>query len=44
MKYAISLDRPKAFWDECHRPQNFLTFTNVDDGDGEGADWQDAFA
>ncbi|EPQ26542.1 uncharacterized protein PFL1_05864 [Pseudozyma flocculosa PF-1] len=44
IKYSVVLDRPKAFWDEAHRPQNFLSFTTADEGEGEGADWQDAFA
>lgn len=48
MKYDVVLDRPASFWDEVHRPQNFLTFTNADDttgaGTGDVADWQDAFA
>ncbi|PWN47328.1 PRP8 pre-mRNA processing factor 8-like protein [Violaceomyces palustris] len=44
MKYSVVLDRPRSFWDEIHRPQNFLSFTNAGDEDGEGADWQDAFA
>ncbi|KAK0546006.1 pre-mRNA-splicing factor 8 [Tilletia horrida] len=44
LRYSVTLDRPKSFWDEVHRPQNFLTFAQADDGDGEGADWQDNFA
>ena len=47
MKYTVVLDRPAAFWDEVHRPQNFLTFTNAADDVAEAAavaDIQDAFA
>ncbi|KAK0526747.1 pre-mRNA-splicing factor 8 [Tilletia horrida] len=44
IRYSVVLDRPRSFWDEIHRPQNFLTFAQADDGDGEGADWQDNFA
>ncbi|PWZ00736.1 PROCN-domain-containing protein [Testicularia cyperi] len=47
IKYTVTLDRPRPFWDEIHRPQNFLTFTSGPDQhttDADGADWQDAFA
>ncbi|KAL9939737.1 hypothetical protein V8E36_001554 [Tilletia maclaganii] len=44
IRYSVVLDRPRSFWDEIHRPQNFLTFAQADEGDGEGADWQDNFA
>ncbi|KAE8214190.1 hypothetical protein CF327_g2385 [Tilletia walkeri] len=44
MRYSVVLDRPRSFWDEVHRPQNFLTFAQADEGDAEGADWQDNFA
>ncbi|KAJ1028734.1 hypothetical protein NDA16_001899 [Ustilago loliicola] len=47
IKYRVVLDRPAGFWDEIHRPQNFLTFTNAAEETadaGDVADIQDAFA
>lgn len=43
LKYALTLDRPAAFWDEVHRPQNFLSFA-VNEGEGDMADIEDEFA
>ena len=44
IKYNVQLSPPAAFWDEVHRPQNFLTFAGALPEDEEGADWQDALA
>ena len=44
IKYSLTLDRPAAFWDEIHRPQNFLSFTAADVDGGEGADVENSFA
>lgn len=43
LKYSLTLDRPAAFWDEIHRPQNFLSFA-VNEGEGDMADIEDEFA
>ena len=43
MQYSVQLAPPAAFWDEMHRPQNFLSFAGAIPDD-QGADWQDALA
>ncbi|KAI3617313.1 hypothetical protein CBS9595_003222 [Malassezia furfur] len=43
MQYGVQLAPPAAFWDEIHRPQNFLSFAGALPED-QGADWQDALA
>jgi len=45
MDYALKMDTPEAFYAECHRPQHFLSFVQMEDGDAnEGADIEDALA
>ncbi|WFD31583.1 Pre-mRNA-processing-splicing factor 8 [Malassezia sp. CBS 17886] len=44
MKYNVHLAPPAPFWDEIHRPQNFLTFAGNTADEEDGADWQDALA
>jgi pre-mRNA-processing factor 8 len=36
------MDIPQPFYAECHRPQHFLTFVQMEEGDlDEGADVDD---
>jgi len=35
MDYALKLDTPKKFYDECHRPQHFLSFVGMEAGGEE---------
>jgi pre-mRNA-processing factor 8 len=44
MKYELQLANPKEFYHEIHRPAHFLNFSSLEDGDGAGADRDDAFA
>eukprot|EP00536_Pseudo-nitzschia_multiseries_P007696 jgi/Psemu1/319191/estExt_fgenesh1_pm.C_1830010 len=45
MDYSLKMDTPEAFYAECHRPQHFLSFVQMEDGDAdEGADIEDALA
>lgn len=44
MKYELQLANPKEFYHEVHRPAHFLNFSSLEDGDGTGADREDAFA
>jgi pre-mRNA-processing factor 8 len=39
MEYTLRLDTPERFYAECHRPQHFLSFVQMEDGDdGDDAD------
>jgi len=39
MDYSLKVDVPENFYAECHRPQHFLTFAQMEEGDDEeGAD------
>jgi pre-mRNA-processing factor 8 len=40
MDYSLRMDAPEPFYAECHRPQHFLTFANMEEG-GEDADLED---
>ena len=31
MDYALKLDTPDRFYAECHRPQHFLSFVQMED-------------
>ncbi|PWN42662.1 putative PRP8-U5 snRNP protein, pre-mRNA splicing factor [Ceraceosorus guamensis] len=46
MKTTYELNTIPSFWDERHRPQNFLNFTDaaMEVGDEEGVDAENAFA
>ncbi|XP_026684160.1 pre-mRNA-processing-splicing factor 8, partial [Diaphorina citri] len=44
MKYDLQLANPKEFYHEIHRPAHFLNFSSLEDGDGVGADREDAYA
>lgn len=35
MEYTLRLDTPERFYAECHRPQHFLSFVQMEDGDDE---------
>ena len=42
MEYSLMMDVPQPFYAECHRPQHFLTFVQMEEGDvDEGADVDD---
>jgi pre-mRNA-processing factor 8 len=42
MDYNLMMDVPQPFYAECHRPQHFLTFVQMEEGDvDEGADLDD---
>jgi len=44
MKYNLTLDHPKEFYDEAHRPSHFLQFAQIDSStENEGGDREDAF-
>jgi U5 snRNP spliceosome subunit len=39
MEYGLKVDTPESFYAECHRPQHFLSFVQLEDGeDAEDAD------
>jgi pre-mRNA-processing factor 8 len=39
MDFNLRMDNPQPFYAECHRPQHFLTFVQMEEGDeNEGAD------
>jgi pre-mRNA-processing factor 8 len=40
MDYSLKMDVPEPFYAECHRPQHFLTFANMEEG-SEEADLED---
>lgn len=42
MKYELQLANPKEFYHEIHRPAHFLNFSSLEDGEGVGADREDA--
>jgi hypothetical protein len=44
MKYELQLWSPEEFYPEVHRPAHFLNFSSLENGDGEGADWEDLVA
>jgi len=45
MNYSLKMDSPEVFYAECHRPQHFLSFVQMEDGDSnEGADFENALA
>jgi pre-mRNA-processing factor 8 len=45
MDYSLKMDSPQPFYAECHRPQHFLSFVQMEEGDvDEGADFEDALA
>ena len=33
MEYSLKLDAPQHFYAECHRPQHFLTFAQMEEGE-----------
>jgi len=42
MEYALKVDSPERFYAECHRPQHFLSFVQMEEGeDAEDADLED---
>ena len=42
MDYQLKMDVPQPFYAECHRPQHFLSFVQMEEGaDDEGADLED---
>ena len=42
MEYSLKLDAPQHFYAECHRPQHFLTFAQMEEGeDADDADLED---
>lgn len=42
MDYTLKMDVPQPFYAECHRPQHFLTFVQMEEGeDDEGVDMED---
>ncbi len=41
MEYTLRLDTPERFYAECHRPQHFLSFAQMEEGDEEDADLED---
>mmetsp|Transcript_21354 Transcript_21354/g.20514 ORF Transcript_21354/g.20514 Transcript_21354/m.20514 type:complete len:176 (-) Transcript_21354:142-669(-) len=42
MDYALRLDTPERFYAECHRPQHFLSFVQMEEGEEtEDADIED---
>jgi pre-mRNA-processing factor 8 len=41
MDFDLKMDVPQPFYAECHRPQHFLTFVQMEEGDDEGADLDD---
>jgi pre-mRNA-processing factor 8 len=44
MSYSLRMDVPERFYAECHRPQHFLTFAQMEEGEDEdGADYEDFY-
>ena len=44
MDYSLRMDTPQKFYAESHRPQHFLTFVQMEEGEEEdGADLEDFF-
>lgn len=42
MEYSLKMDIPQPFYAECHRPQHFLSFVQMEEeADDEGADVED---
>ena len=42
MDYSLHMDIPQPFYAECHRPQHFLSFVQMEEGEDEyGADLDD---
>ena len=42
MDYSLKMDAPNGFYAECHRPQHFLSFVQMEEGDAnDGADCED---
>jgi len=42
MEYTLKVDAPERFYAECHRPQHFLSFVQMEEGeDAEDADLED---
>jgi pre-mRNA-processing factor 8 len=42
MEYTVRLDTPERFYAECHRPQHFLSFVQMEEGEeAEDADLED---
>jgi pre-mRNA-processing factor 8 len=41
MDYQLRMDVPEPFYAECHRPQHFLTFAQIEEAGDEGADLDD---
>lgn len=41
MDYSLKMDVPQPFYAECHRPQHFLTFLQMEGESDEGADLED---
>jgi len=42
MEYSLRLDTPERFYAECHRPQHFLSFLQMEEGeDADDADLED---
>ena len=45
MDYSLKLDTPERFYAECHRPQHFLSFVQIEEGgDDDDADVEDFMA
>ncbi|KAJ1921385.1 pre-mRNA-splicing factor 8 [Mycoemilia scoparia] len=44
MKYGLTLDVPKDFYDEIHRPNHFLNFADIEEEGDAGVDLEDEFA
>jgi pre-mRNA-processing factor 8 len=43
MDYTLKVDSPERFYAECHRPQHFLSFVQMEEGeDAEDADLENA--
>ena len=42
MEYSLKMDIPEPFYAECHRPQHFLNFVQMEEGDDvDDADFED---
>jgi len=44
MKYNLTLDNPREFYHEFHRPAHYLNFTGLALGDGDVADLEDHYS
>ncbi|CEM02373.1 unnamed protein product [Vitrella brassicaformis CCMP3155] len=44
MKYHLTLDNPKEFYHELHRPAHYLQFAQMEAAPDEGADREDVYA